>query len=369
MSSVTTQSGSVRNSTRRVTARLGPDRIRELSLALLIIVTLALFSLVINDYISGRFFNRLTISVAITALVAAGQAVVIIARQIDLSVGSIVGVSAYVTGDVLSSNPDLSPVIAITIAALIGTGLGLFNGLLVAYGKVPAIIVTLGTLALFRAVLTKIVGGATLTTAALPDWVVNLPRSTVLSVGDFDLRLMFVIAFVATVLLQFLMGRLRWGRRIYAIGSNPDAAVQAGLPQARLTVSAFMICGMLSGLAGFMFLGQFGTINVTAGASLELAAIAAAVVGGVSIQGGSGTVIGAFLGAILIAILNLSLVRVDQVSEFWREFVLGTLILAAVIADLVINKRFRKRQTSPPSPTDDGPIEDSPTSDRVGSDA
>ena len=324
-------------------ARISPERLREVSLAGLIVLSLVLFNLVVDNYISGRFFNRVTISVSIIALLAAGQSVVIVTRQIDLSVGSIVGVSAYVTGDMLTAHLGLSPVIAIAVAIAIGAGLGLFNGILVAYAGVPSIIVTLGTLALFRAVLVNIAGGTTLTTSALPDWVVNLPRNTVASVGDFDLRVMFVIALAAAIVLQVLMGRLRWGRRLYAIGSNPDAAASAGLPQARLTLSAFMVCGALAGLAGFMFLGQYGTVNVTAGYTLELAAIAAAVVGGVSIQGGSGTVIGAFLGAVLIQILDLSLVRVPQISEFWQDAILGGLILGAVVIDVIVNDRFRRR--------------------------
>jgi rhamnose transport system permease protein len=307
-------------------------------------VSLLLFNLVIDNYLSGRFFNRVTISVAITALLAAGQAVVIIARHIDLSVGSIVGVAAYVTGRVLAANPELSPVAAVALAVAIGAGLGLLNGVMVAYAKVPSIIVTLGTLALFRAVLTNVAGGRTLTTNVLPDWLVDLPRNTIASQSGFDLRLMFVVALIAAIALQLVMGWVRWGRRIYAIGSSPEAAVQAGLPAARLTLSAFVVCGALAGLAGFMFLGQFGTVNVTAGAGLELAAIAAAVVGGVSIQGGSGTVLGAFLGAMLIEILSLSLVRVEQVSEFWRDAILGGLILAAVIADVLITRRLRDRR-------------------------
>jgi rhamnose transport system permease protein len=306
------------------------------------IVTLLVFSLVIDDYISGRFFNRVAISVAITALLAAGETVVIIARQIDLSVGSTVGVAAYVTGQTLTANPDLPPIVAVLVAVAIGAGLGLFNGVLVAYAGVPSIIVTLGTLALYRAVLTNIAGGETISTSDLPDWLVDLPRATIASWGEFDLRVMFAIALAAAVVLQLVLGRLRWGRRLYAIGSSPEAALQAGLPRAGLTLSAFVVCGALAGLAGFMFLGQFGTINVSAGATLELAAIAAAVVGGVSIQGGSGTVIGAFLGAVLIEILDLSLVRIPQISEFWRYAILGALILAAVITDVVVRKRFRR---------------------------
>lgn len=343
-STVPSQKGDGNRKRRRPSVRIGPERLREVSLAALIIVSLGLFNLVIENYLSGRFFNRVAISVSIVALLAAGQTVVIITRQIDLSVGSIVGVSAYVTGDILTANLDLSPVLAVAIAFAIGAALGLVNGLLVAYAGVPAIIVTLGTLALYRAVLVNFAGGTTLTTNALPDWVVNLPRSTLVSLGDFDLRVMFVIALIAAVVLQVLMGRLRWGRRLYAIGSSPEAATSAGLPRTHLVLSAFVVCGALAGLAGFMFLGQFGTVNVTAGYSLELAAIAAAVVGGVSIQGGSGTVMGAFLGAILIRILDLSLVRVPEISEFWRDAILGALILAAVIVDVVVNDRFRRRR-------------------------
>jgi rhamnose transport system permease protein len=182
----------------------------------------------------------------------------------------------------------------------------------------------------------------------LPGWLVDLPRSSIASQGGFDLRVMFAAALLAAVVLQLVMGWLRWGRRIYAIGSSPEAATQAGLPAAALTLSAFVVCGALSGLAGFMFLGQFGTVNVTAGAGLELAAIAAAVVGGVSIQGGSGTVLGAFLGAVLIEILSLSLVRVEQISEFWRDAILGGLILSAVVADVLITRRLRATRRGVP---------------------
>ncbi len=322
---------------------LSPERVKEFTLLGLIVVALLLFNLVIDNYLEGRLFNRIQISVAITALLAAGEAVVIIARHIDLSVGSILGVSAFVTGDVLSSHQDLSPVLAILVAIAIGAALGLINGVLVAYAKVPSIIVTLGTLAIYRAVLTEIAGGSTIVTNDLPDWLIELPRSTVISCGGFDLRTMFVVALAAALVLQLVLARLRGGRILYAIGSNPDAARQAGLPQALTVLVAFTVCGSLAGLAGFMFLGQFGTVNVTAGSGFELAAVAAAVVGGVSIQGGSGTVVGALLGAILIEILDLSLVRVPEVSEFWRDAILGVLIVAAVILDVVVNKRYRRR--------------------------
>jgi rhamnose transport system permease protein len=152
---------------------------------------------------------------------------------------------------------------------------------------------------------------------------------------------------VVILALQVALGRLRWGRWIYAVGSNPDAARQEGLPVERITLGAFALCGALSGLAGFMFLSRFGTITVAAGQGLELASVAAAVVGGVSILGGSGTLIGALLGALLIDLLEQSLVRVPEVSEFWRDAVLGALILLAIAGDFAIGKRLRRFWTSP----------------------
>jgi rhamnose transport system permease protein len=139
----------------------------------------------------------------------------------------------------------------------------------------------------------------------------------------------------------------RGGRHLYAVGSNPEAARQAGLASRRVQIAAFVACGALAGFAGFLFVGRFGTINVTAGSGLELAAIAAAVVGGVSTLGGSGTVMGAFLGAVLIGLLDQSLVRVEQISEFWRDAILGTLILLAVMLDVSVSRRLRRRSQRP----------------------
>lgn len=324
-------------------SRLRPERVKELTLVGIIVVTIVVFSFLADDYLTGRFFNRVTTSVVIIGVLALAQTLVIVTRNIDLSVGSIVGVSAYVTGEVLVDNPDTHPLAAIGLAMLIGCGLGLLNGTIVVYGQVPAIVVTLGTMALYRAWLIEHGEGQTITVESLPDWVAELPQRTVISGGDLDLRLVTVVLLGAVVVLQFALGRLRWGRRLYAIGSNPEAAVQAGLPQRRLVLSAFASCGALSGLAGFLFLARFGTITVSAGEGMELESVAAAVVGGVSILGGAGTVLGALLGAVLVNLLDQSLTRVDQVGEFWRHALLGALVLLAVISDVVLGQRFRRR--------------------------
>ncbi|HVR80368.1 MAG TPA: ABC transporter permease [Acidimicrobiia bacterium] len=323
--------------------RMSPDRIKELILLGIIVGSVATFGIWIDDYLSGRFFNRVTTSVVIVAILAAAQALVVISRNIDLSVGSTVGVAAYLTADFLASNNWANPAVAMILAMAVGAVLGSFNGLLVAYGKVPAIIVTLGTLALFRTLISLYSGGANVVAADLPGWVLQFNNVTLFSVAGLDLRLVFVIAVGVVVILQWALRRLRWGRRLYAIGSNPDAAKQAGLAAPRLIMLSFVGAGALAGLAGFMFMVRAGTISATAGSGLELESVAAAVVGGVSIFGGSGTIFGAFLGAILIDTLELSLVRVPQVSEFWRDAALGILVLFAVVLDATLQKRFTQR--------------------------
>lgn len=322
-----------------------PDRIKELTLLGIIAGTVIIFGLLVDGYLSGRFFNRVSTSVVIVAILAAAQALVIFSRNIDLSVGSTVGVAAYLTADFLVANSWANPALAILVAMLVGAVLGSFNGLLVAYGKVPAIIVTLGTLALFRTLISLYSGGANVPAADLPDWVLDFSNVTLFSIGGLDMRLVFVIAVVVVIVLQWAMRRLRAGRRLYAIGSNPDAAQQASLAAPRLIMLSFVGSGALAGLAGFLFMIRAGTISATAGAGLELESVAAAVVGGVSIFGGSGTIFGAFLGAVLINTLELSLLRVAQVSEFWRDAALGILILAAVILDATLQKRFTRRLT------------------------
>jgi rhamnose transport system permease protein len=326
---------------------LRPEQIRELSLAVIILTVVVFFATQVENYVSGRFFNRVSIGVAIVAIVAAGQALVIITRNIDLSVGSIVGVGAYVVGQFLSANPDAHPFVALLMALGLGGLLGLINGLLIAYGRVPAIIVTLGTMAMYRTFLIEYANAQTVTTEMLPEWAVNMPQATVFAAGDYDLRVLFAIAVGVILLLQVALTYLPWGRRLYAIGSNPEAARMAGLPVERITLVAYVACGALAGVGGFMYLGRYGTITVLAGQGLELSAIAAAVVGGVSTLGGSGTLLGALLGAVLVDLLDQSLGRWRAISEFWRDAVLGGLIFLAVASDLVILNRLRRLWATP----------------------
>lgn len=318
-----------------------PEQIRELSLLILIILAVIVFGTQIEGYYSARTFSRIATGVAIITVVAVGQTLVVLTRNIDLSVGSIVGFSAYFIGTQFANNNDIAPVMGILIAVGLGALMGLVNGALVAYGRVPAIITTLGTLAIYRTLLVEYSGSKTVTTASLPKWLVDLQRVNLFSIGEIDIRLVVACAIMLVIGFQLVITYLPFGRRLYAIGSNPDAARVAGLPTRRIVMTAYILCGALAGLGGFMFLVRFGDITVVAAQGMELQVVAAVVVGGVNIFGGSGTMIGAMLGAVMIGTLEQSLIRMPNISEFWKDALLGLFILVAVTSDAVILNRLR----------------------------
>ncbi len=324
----------------RLMDRFSPQALRILALLVVTAGVLLFFALVVPNYLNGRLFNRISSSVAIMALIATAQTLVIITRNIDLSVGSTLGFVAFATGSLVTANPDLGPAVLVAYAMALGAMFGAINGVLVAYARIPSIIVTLGTMALFRSALVEYSDSKSIATADLPEWLVEFPNTVLWEWGEMQFRAAFVAAVAVVLLVHVALTRLRVARRLYAIGSNPEAAEMAGI-NTRLTVFvAFVLAGALAGLAGFMFLARFGTITVVAGLGFELKSVAAAVVGGVNIFGGSGTVIGALIGAILVDLIDTSLVRWAFVSEFWREAVLGVLILAAVAADALLMRRL-----------------------------
>jgi rhamnose transport system permease protein len=335
-------------------ARIGaasPQTLRLIALFLALLATVLFFSTQIEGYLSARMFNRISTSAAVVLPIAVGQAIVIMTRNIDLSVGSIVGVVAYVTGQTLGALPEMPPVLVVALAMAIGALAGAINGVLVAYGRVPSIIVTLGTLALFRTFLVEYSDARTITTASLPAWLVDLPQKSLFSIGPLDVRVTVVIALAACLVVGLSLSRLRAARRFLAVGSNPDAARMAGINAPRVVLLAFVLSGALAGLSGFIFLAKFGNITVVAGQGFELKSIAAVVVGGVSIMGGSGTILGVLMGTVLVDTIDNSLTRWELVSEFWRDALLGLLIMAAVTVDtLAARSLSRLRGTAEGAP-------------------
>ena len=320
--------------------RIRPEQIRELSLLAIVVVAILTFGSLIDGYYTFRTFNRIASSVAIITVVAVGQTLVVLTRNIDLSVGSIVGFTAYFVGTFIANDNEINPALAVVMSILLGGALGAVNGVLVAWGRVPAVVVTLGTLAIYRGVLVDLSGAKTVTTDSLPSWLVDLPTFNVLPIGDLDIRPLFVVALLVVIVFQLATSYFSFARLFYAIGSNPEAAQLIGLPASRVVFLAFVLSGALAGLGGFMTLARFGNITVEAGRGLELNVVAAVVVGGVNVFGGSGRITGAMLGEILIGTLEQSLFRLG-ISEFWRDALLGLLILLAVASDAVILQRLR----------------------------
>jgi rhamnose transport system permease protein len=321
--------------------RFRPEQIRELFLIVLIALVVVFFSIEIPGYFNARFANRISTSIVVVAVLAVGQTLVFLTRNFDLSVGSIAGFTAYFVGQQLWWHPEIPPLAAVLLAIGVGMLMGSINGVLVAYGRVPSIITTISTLAIYRSFLVEYSGAVPITTNNLPDWIVDLPALSLLDLGDVEFRVLFIVMLLVVIAFQLVLSYLPFGRRLYAIGSNPDAARVAGFPAQRIVFIAFLLSGGLAGLGGFMFLARFGNISVLAGIGLEFASIAAVVVGGVSNAGGSGTVFGALLGTLLIDLLENSLFRWQVISEFWRDAILGMLILTAVAIDYVVIGRLR----------------------------
>ncbi|PWH20521.1 MAG: ATPase [Ardenticatenia bacterium] len=318
-----------------------PEQVRELILVLVIVVLVFFFGTQIEGYYSSRTFIRISTSIAILAVVAVGETLVFLTRNYDISVGSIVGLTAFFVGTQLNHYPGIPPIAALLMALGLGAIMGAFNGVLVAYGRVPAIIVTLGTMAIYRAMLVEYPGIKIVQMHLLPSWAQEFSRVNIIQVGDFELRLIVGIALAVVIIFQLVLTYLPYGRRLYAIGSNPDAARIAGFPYQRIVFIAFVLSGTLAGLAGFMFMGRFGNLTVGAAMGMEMQAIAAVVVGGTSTMGGVGSAFGTLLGAALIGLLDQSLLRWPLISEFWRDAILGLLILLAVAGDRAIVDRLR----------------------------
>lgn len=320
--------------------RISPQTLRILVLIGVLILLLLFFSTQIENYLNGRLFNRISSSVAVMAIIATGQTLVILTRNIDLSVGSVVGFVAFATGSMVAHFPAINPIVLLLYSALLGVGFGIINGVLVAYVRVPSIIVTLATMAIYRSTLVEFSGGESVTTEQLPSWLTDFPNYQLFTIGDMQFRAGFVAAIVVVLIAHLAMTQLRPARQLFAVGSNPEAAEMAGIDSQRVVFTAFLLSGLMAGLTGFVFLARFGNITVVAGLGFELNSIASAVVGGVNIFGGSGTVIGAFLGSILVDLLETSLVRWQIVSEFWQEAVLGAMILLSVTVDTILNRRI-----------------------------
>jgi rhamnose transport system permease protein len=309
-------------------------RVRELGILAALVLVVAVTTAVNPRFLSVQSIRDLLLNASIIALLTVGQTLVVVTRNVDLSVGSVLGLTAFMTGTLFVGRPGLPVVVAVLAGVLVGVVCGAVNGAVTAVGKVPSLVVTLGTLYVFRGVDYAWAGGRQINAADLPDSLLTLGSGRVLGVPY-----LVAITVVLVAVAAFALRSYRSGRELYAIGSNPDAAVLAGIPVGRRLFCAFVLSGAVAGLAGVLFTARYGTVDATAGTGFELQVISAVVVGGVAIFGGSGSVVGAALGALLLSTIGSAIV-VLRVPSFWQQAIVGALLIGAIALDRLLALRI-----------------------------
>lgn len=306
-------------------------RMRELAILLVLLVMIVVTQLGNSAFLSEQGIKDLLLNATILVLVATGQSLVVITRNVDLSVGSTLGISAFAAGTYLQGGGH--PVVAVVLAVLLGVGFGLLNGLLVSIGQVPALVVTLGTLYIIRGIDSIWVGSRQITAADLPGGFVDFGSG-----GISAVPWLAMLALVLLVSTAYYLKHFGSGRELYALGSDPEAARLAGIPVRRRILLAYTFCGALAGLAGALYLARFGNVDSGTGTGYELTVVSAVVVGGVVFTGGSGTVYGAALGALLLTSVN-SVLPALGVSSVWVLAINGFLLILAIAADRIVALR------------------------------
>ncbi len=309
-------------------------KVRELAIGAVLVLMLLATQLYNGSFLSVQGIKDLLLNAAILVLVATGQAVVVITRNVDLSVGSVLGITAFAAGDFLQGGGN--PVLAVLVAVTLGIAFGLLNGLLVSIGQVPALVVTLGTLYIIRGVDAIWVGSREITASELPASFARFGHSGIWAVPYLGVLAALVLAVVAYYLRSY-----RSGRELYALGSSPEAARLAGVPVRRRLLAAYVLCGALAGLAGALYLARFGNVDSGTGSGYELTVVSAVVVGGVAFTGGSGGVYGAALGALLLTSIN-SVLPAIGVSSVWVLAIDGVLLLLAITVDRLVALRVAR---------------------------
>ena len=303
----------------------------ELSMFLVFVVFYIVMSFATPRFnTAGNVLNVLT-QMAVMAILAIGQTFVIVSGGIDLSVGMLVGLSGMLGGMYMSGSGDLLG--GVLIILVVSTMVGMFNGFLVGYLKIAAFIATLGTQVICNSVTYVVSDGNSF--SGFPALL-----STVGNYRIFGIRFYVIFMVLLYVLMTWIMASTKVGRFTYAIGSNKEASRLSGINVRLYTMLCYGISGLMCGLATLVNMVRLGSVDPTTGSGLEMDAIAAAVIGGVSMAGGKGTLPGTFVGVLLYCFLRNAL-NLLQINPFWQGTVTGAVIIVAVLAESMAKKRNR----------------------------
>lgn len=306
---------------------------REFTLLILIIIQVLLITLRAPRFFNISNFRDILDDTAILFMVAIGQMLVILTSGIDLSVASSLAFSGMSVALLNQYHPEISVFIILFLSIIIGFILGSFNGLLVAYGNIPPIITTLGTMSIYRGLVFVLSKGTWVSAHEMTDSFRLFPRIHV-----FGISSLLIISLVVIILFSIFLYYTRTGREIYGVGGNITAAQYVGINLRKIRYLVFALGGGICGLSGFLWVARYASAQSDTAIGFELQTIAACVIGGTSIAGGSGSIMGVVLGALFLGIIKNAL-PVINVSPFWQMFIQGFIIIVAIIINTVMSQR------------------------------
>jgi ribose transport system permease protein len=313
----------------------------ELGVIVALVVIVAVIGIPHSDFVQPYNLLRIMSSYAPYGMIACGMVYLLALGEIDLSVGWNWNFSAVITAKAMIAG--VNPWLAALLGVLFGAGLGLVNGLLTVLLGLPAIIITLGTYSMFWGLSLVVNKSQAVTVADSTTSFFNFAGSTFLTInGQKVIPVTAVIFLVLGIALQIAFQRTRFGYRVQAVGANPEAARLTGLPIALTKVQALTLVGAICGLAGALQVGYFASIDPQTGGDFIFTVIAAVIIGGTPLTGGSGTVIGALIGTLIIASIQSGIIFFG-IQATWSTFVTGAVIIVAVTIDQIVRRQRVRR--------------------------
>ncbi|GMQ59439.1 ABC transporter permease [Vallitalea sediminicola] len=313
------------------------SKIKELGLIMFIVLLSVVVQIRNSSFLTFENLNDMITNTAILSILAVGMMLVIITRGIDLSVGATLALSGMISALTVSKYPELNPLIVILLGTLVGLICGSVIGLLVAKAKIFPIIATLGMMNVYRGLTFMASGGKWVSAHQMSKGFKNIATSSILGINT-----LIFIAIIIYIVFYYFINHTRTGRQIYAVGSNPDSARISGINTDKILWLVYSIMGGLAGLSGVLWVSKFASAQGNTAAGYELNVIAACVLGGVSIAGGSGKISGILLGSLLLGILNNALPLL-LVSPFWQQAIQGFIILFAVLVNAIVKENIKKK--------------------------
>lgn len=317
-------------------------RIRELGIFSIIIIVVITASIIDSRFLTIDSWRAVFLAIPLILVMAMGQMMVIICRHVDISIGSILAFTAIVIGFIFIYYPGTPLWLALLITGSVGMIMGLINGIIITRFNVHSIIVTLGTLSLYRGLVFIVSGGRQIDRNDIPVHIITFSQTSFF----FSIPAILIFSAIIVLITHVIMRHSVLGREIYATGSNPEAAHLKGINVTKVTLFCFGVCGMLAGIAGLFYASRFGYVNPgVTGVGIEFIVIAGVIIGGTSITGGSGSVLGTFLGILLLGIINVAL-PVLNIPGAFQKAIYGLIIVLALSLDQLIIFRMKKLRGS-----------------------